>query len=150
MEKDLDMSGHDYNVALTIFFVSYAGAEPFTNRRGILSQSPSSRAYICAVLLKKVGPRVFFTAVVLTWVSLQGSDEAEMIADSYKGLCMMCMGLVDSYGGLLAARFFLGITEAGLFRTCRATHFYRNRGADIYQLVSTTICPAGTRGLNSD
>ncbi|KAI5359926.1 putative major facilitator superfamily, MFS transporter superfamily [Septoria linicola] len=81
MEKDLDMSGHDYNVALTIFFVSYAGAEPFTN-----------------LLLKKVGPRVFFTAVVLTW-----------------GLCMMCMGLVNSYSGLLVARFFLGITEAGLF-----------------------------------
>lgn len=28
---------------------------------------------------------------------------------------MLCMGLVTSYKGLLVARFFLGITEAGLF-----------------------------------
>ena len=28
---------------------------------------------------------------------------------------MMCMGLVHNYAGLLAARWFLGITEAGLF-----------------------------------
>lgn len=53
MEADLDMTGaHDYNVALTIFFVSYAGAEPFTN-----------------LVLKKTSPRIFFTAVVLSWVS---------------------------------------------------------------------------------
>jgi len=28
---------------------------------------------------------------------------------------MLCMGLVTSYKGLLVARFFLGVTEAGLF-----------------------------------
>jgi MFS family permease len=27
----------------------------------------------------------------------------------------MCMGWVQDYSGLLAARFFLGVTEAGLF-----------------------------------
>jgi MFS family permease len=104
MEKDLKMKGHDYNVgsccplshgpmgcekmqetdkvlALTIFFVSYAGAEPFTN-----------------LVLKRITPRVFFTSVVIVW-----------------GFCMLCMGLVTSYKGLLVARFFLGITEAGLY-----------------------------------
>ncbi|EME77657.1 uncharacterized protein MYCFIDRAFT_44924 [Pseudocercospora fijiensis CIRAD86] len=89
MEEDLDMhgafternAGHDYNLALTIFFISYAGAEPFTN-----------------LVMKRISPRVFFTIVTLTW-----------------GLCMMCMGLVHNFSGLLAARFFLGITEAGLF-----------------------------------
>nr|ADN06231.1 MFS transporter-like protein [Passalora arachidicola] len=81
LEEDLGMKGHDYNIALTIFFISYAGSEPFTN-----------------IILKKVTPRVFFTVVVLLW-----------------GLCMMCMGLVNNYAGLLAARWFLGITEAGLF-----------------------------------
>lgn len=44
------MKGHDYNVALTVFFVSYAGAEPFTN-----------------LLLKRLSPRIFFTSVVLLW-----------------------------------------------------------------------------------
>lgn len=50
MEKDLHMKGHDYNTSLTIFFISYAGAEPFTN-----------------LLLKRITPRVFFTSVVLLW-----------------------------------------------------------------------------------
>jgi hypothetical protein len=27
------------------------------------------------------------------------------------GIVMVCMGVVQSYGGLLAARFFLGIAE---------------------------------------
>lgn len=81
MEADLDMAGHDYNNALTIFFVSYALAEPITN-----------------VLLKRYTPRVFFTVIILLW-----------------GLIMTLMGVVTNYSGLLAARWFLGLAEAGLF-----------------------------------
>jgi MFS family permease len=81
MEKSLGMKGRDYNNSLTIFFVSYALAEPFTN-----------------VLLKRFTPRVYFTAIILAW-----------------GVCMTCMGTVHNKAGLLAARFFLGLTEAGLF-----------------------------------
>lgn len=44
------MEGHDYNNALTIFFISYALAEPVTN-----------------VLLKRLTPRVFFTGIILLW-----------------------------------------------------------------------------------
>ena len=44
------MEGRDYNMALTIFFVSYALAEPVTN-----------------VLLKRLTPRVFFTGIILSW-----------------------------------------------------------------------------------
>ncbi|KAF2109941.1 major facilitator superfamily domain-containing protein [Lophiotrema nucula] len=52
MEPDLGMNpkGHDYNIALTIFFISYAGAEPVTN-----------------LLLKRYSPRVFFTAIIFLW-----------------------------------------------------------------------------------
>ncbi|KAF2725299.1 MFS general substrate transporter [Polychaeton citri CBS 116435] len=81
MEDDLGMAGHDYNNTLTIFFISYALAEPITN-----------------VLLKRFTPRVFFTTIILVW-----------------GLCSTLMGLVHNYAGLLAARFFLGLAEAGLF-----------------------------------
>ncbi|KAK4937657.1 hypothetical protein LTR66_015169 [Elasticomyces elasticus] len=81
METDLKMKGHDYNNALTIFFVSYALAEPVTN-----------------VILKRLTPRVFFTAIILLW-----------------GLIMTLMGLVTNYSGLLVCRFFLGLAEAGLF-----------------------------------
>lgn len=81
MEESLNMTGHDYNNTLTIFFISYALAEPVTN-----------------VLLKRMTPRVFFTAIILLW-----------------GFIMTMMGLVTSYGGLLACRFVLGLAEAGLF-----------------------------------
>jgi sugar phosphate permease len=81
MEPDIGMTGRDYNDALTIFFVSYAGAEPITN-----------------LLLKKMSPRVFFTAIIFLW-----------------GAIMTLMGLVQSQAGLLACRWFLGLAEAGLF-----------------------------------
>lgn len=43
------------------------------------------------------------------------------------GLVMTLMGLVNSYGGLLAGRFFLGVTEAGFFpaATFLLTLWYR-------------------------
>ena len=50
------------------------------------------------VLLKRLTPRIFFTCIILAW-----------------GTIMTLMGLVTNYQGLLAARFFLGIAEAGLF-----------------------------------
>jgi sugar phosphate permease len=81
MEDDLGMSGRDYNMSLTIFFISYALAEPVTN-----------------VLIKRLTPRIFFTGIILLW-----------------GLIMTLMGLVSNFGGLLAARWFLGLAEAGLF-----------------------------------
>ncbi|KAK5163289.1 uncharacterized protein LTR77_010875 [Saxophila tyrrhenica] len=81
IEDDLGMEGHDYNNTLTIFFISYALAEPMTN-----------------VLLKRMTPRVFFTSIIVAW-----------------GVVMTLMGLVTSYGGLLAARFALGLAEAGLY-----------------------------------
>lgn len=76
-----DVHLSSYNNALTIFFISYALAEPVTN-----------------VILKRVTPRVFFTAIILSW-----------------GLMMTLMGLVTNKAGLLACRFFLGLAEAGLF-----------------------------------
>ncbi|KAH4284805.1 hypothetical protein HBH64_239740 [Parastagonospora nodorum] len=50
MEKSLGMKGTDYNVALTIFFISYAGFEPLTN-----------------IAIKRWSPRVFFTGIILVW-----------------------------------------------------------------------------------
>ena len=50
------------------------------------------------ILLKKFRPSVFLPVTMILW-----------------GICMTTMGLVHNYGGLLTARWFLGITEAGLF-----------------------------------
>lgn len=81
MEEDLGMVTGDYNMALTIFFISYALFEPITNG-----------------LLKRLTPRIFFTGIIIAW-----------------GIVMTLMGLCHNYPGLLAARFFLGVTEAGLY-----------------------------------
>lgn len=50
VEKTLHMGGRDYNLALTIFFISYAGFEPLTN-----------------IAIKRWSPRVFFTVIILAW-----------------------------------------------------------------------------------
>ncbi|RMZ32952.1 hypothetical protein D0859_02904 [Hortaea werneckii] len=78
MEEDLDMGGHDYNNALTIFFISYALAEPITN-----------------VLLKRLTPRVFFTGIILLWgliMTLMG------LVTNYSGLlaCRWFLGLAEA------------------------------------------------------
>ncbi|KAG7407268.1 putative transporter [Fusarium oxysporum f. sp. rapae] len=81
LEEDLGMEGDQYNVALTIFFVSY-----------IIFEVPANMA------LKHLSPRIWITLIAVSW-----------------GLVMTLMGIVHSYEGLLAARFMLGVPEAGIF-----------------------------------
>lgn len=50
------------------------------------------------VMLKLFRAKWFLTATMILW-----------------GICMTTMGLVHNFSGLAAARFFLGLTEAGLF-----------------------------------
>ena len=53
---------------------------------------------ITQILLKRFRPSVFLPVTMVLW-----------------GICMTTMGLVHNYGGLLTVRWFLGLTEAGLF-----------------------------------
>ncbi|KAK0659388.1 putative transporter [Lasiodiplodia hormozganensis] len=50
------------------------------------------------IVLKKLRPSIWLPSTMIAW-----------------GTVMTLMGLVQSYKGLLAARFFLGLTEAGLY-----------------------------------
>ncbi|KAI8443353.1 major facilitator superfamily domain-containing protein, partial [Phakopsora pachyrhizi] len=50
------------------------------------------------LLLKKIGPNIFLPTIVTLW-----------------GLITTMEGFVKSYGGLIAARFFLGLVEGGMF-----------------------------------
>ncbi|KAK3642749.1 hypothetical protein LTR56_010573 [Elasticomyces elasticus] len=50
------------------------------------------------ILLKRLRPSVFLPIIMVLW-----------------GITMTCMGLVHDFSGLAAARFFLGVAEAGLF-----------------------------------
>ena len=50
------------------------------------------------LLLKKLRPSIWLPAIMVAW-----------------GTVMTLMGIVKNYHGLLIARLFLGVTEAGLF-----------------------------------
>ncbi|KAF7719074.1 MFS-type transporter [Penicillium ucsense] len=50
------------------------------------------------ILLKRLRPSIFIPSIMLAC-----------------GICMTCMGLVKNYSGLMAVRWFLGLSEAGLF-----------------------------------
>ncbi|KAF2684684.1 MFS general substrate transporter [Lentithecium fluviatile CBS 122367] len=50
------------------------------------------------VLLKKLRPSIFLPIIMIWW-----------------GICMTCMGLVHNFAGLMTARWWLGVAEAGLF-----------------------------------
>ncbi|KAK5043574.1 hypothetical protein LTR84_011381 [Exophiala bonariae] len=114
LETDLEMVGHDYNNSLTIFFISYALAEPLTN-----------------VMLKRLTPRYFFTGIILSWgviMALMG------LVTNYSGLlaCRFFLGLAEaglfpgvnyylscwykrSEIGVRAAAFFSAAALAGSF-----------------------------------
>jgi sugar phosphate permease len=49
------------------------------------------------ILLKRLKPHIWLTATMVAW-----------------GIVMTLMGFVKNYAGLLAARWFLGLAEAGL------------------------------------
>ncbi|KAJ5675404.1 hypothetical protein N7462_008301 [Penicillium macrosclerotiorum] len=91
LSQDLDMTADQYNATLTIFFVSYSVFEPLTN-----------------ILLKRLRPSIFIPCIMLAWVSI-------LYPSQLVGICMTCMGLVKNYSGLMAVRWFLGLSEAGLF-----------------------------------
>ncbi|CAN6632744.1 high-affinity nicotinic acid transporter [Trichomonascus vanleenenianus] len=50
------------------------------------------------ILLKKLRPRLFLPLIMFFW-----------------GICMTFMGFATNFSGLMAARWFLGLCEAGLF-----------------------------------
>ena len=61
----------------------------------VLFEVPSN---IC---MKKFKPHVWLSGCILAF-----------------GIVMLCQGFVQSYSGLLATRFFLGLAEAGVFPGC--------------------------------
>ena len=77
--EDLHMTSNQYNLTLTIFFISYSIFEPVTQ-----------------VMLKKFRPSRFLPVIMVLW-----------------GVVMTTMGLVHNFSGLMAARWFLGLAEAG-------------------------------------
>ncbi|KAI7086206.1 hypothetical protein KC352_g40843, partial [Hortaea werneckii] len=68
MEEDLDMGGHDYNNALTIFFISYALAEPITN---IYPTIPNTLSW-ASNNIEGIYKRGVIIGIVVGWGNLNG------------------------------------------------------------------------------
>ncbi|KAL8277541.1 hypothetical protein RQP46_010096 [Phenoliferia psychrophenolica] len=81
LEADLNMTGSNYNIALSAYFISYC-----------LCEVPAN------LMLKKLRPSIWLASITVLW-----------------GIVMTCMGTVNTYGGLVACRILLGVTESGLF-----------------------------------
>jgi MFS family permease len=81
MDKDLNLVGTQYNIALTVFFLTYTTFELPSN-----------------LLLKKLRPSIWLPAIMVAW-----------------GIVTTLTGLVQDYHGLVVARLFLGVAEAGLY-----------------------------------
>ncbi|KAI9738788.1 MAG: hypothetical protein M1834_008295 [Cirrosporium novae-zelandiae] len=81
LTEDLNLTGSQYNICLTVFFFTYSAFEVPSN-----------------LLLKRLRPSIWLPSIMVAW-----------------GVVMTLMGLVQSYYGLLIARIFLGVAEAGLY-----------------------------------
>lgn len=81
LQTDLHMSNNQYNLSLTIFFISYSVFEPLTN-----------------VLLKKLRPSIFLPIIMVLW----GICMACMgLVHNYGGLMTAVSGLYVSFQELL-------------------------------------------------
>ncbi|KAH8807841.1 retrograde regulation protein 2 [Xylogone sp. PMI_703] len=84
MTVDLKLVGSRYNIITLIFFIPY-----------VLFQPPAT------VLLRKVGPRVFLSSIVVFW-----------------GACMIGFGFAPNWEVMVGLRIILGVLEAGFFPGC--------------------------------
>ncbi|KID91779.1 Major facilitator superfamily domain, general substrate transporter [Metarhizium guizhouense ARSEF 977] len=115
LEEDLGLSTSQFQVAISIFFVTY-----------MVFEVPSN------LVLKLFTPRRWIAFITVSW-----------------GLVATLMGLVTSYGSLLACRLLLGAVEAGLFPGLNIylTFFYtRNELALRVGYLFVSAAAAGALG----
>jgi MFS family permease len=79
--EDVGMTSNQFNLALTVLFFTYGLFEP-----------------ICNVMLRRVGPKIWFPIAVTTW-----------------GLITTLTCVVKSYGGFIGIRLALGAAEATIY-----------------------------------
>ncbi|KUJ09358.1 MFS nicotinic acid transporter-like protein [Mollisia scopiformis] len=81
LDTDLHITGNQYLLTLTMYFVGY-----------VLFEIP------CNIILKRTTPKIWLPTLMLVW-----------------GIVATLMGVSQSFAGIVVARFFLGVTESGLF-----------------------------------
>jgi MFS family permease len=87
LDSDLHMTGDQYLTGLTLFFIGYVLLEVFWN-----------------VILKRMGPKLWLPTVTLVW-GIVATLQGVVVYD----------GGQTGVAGFFLVRFFLGLTEGGLF-----------------------------------
>lgn len=92
-----------YLNGLTLYFVGYVLFEvryttPSIEIKTTASSRKQSLQIPCNIILKKTTPRIWLPTLTIVW-----------------GIVSTLLGIVENYSGFLAARFFLGVAESGLF-----------------------------------
>ena len=86
------------------------------------------------ILMKRFNPHIWLSGCILCF-----------------GIVMVCQGFVQTYSGLIATRFFLGLTEAGIFPGSfyLISFWYKQEEAQRRFTVywSSTICAGAFGGL---
>lgn len=118
LEEDLNMTGTQFNTTVSILFVGY-----------VLMQVPSN------MMITKVRPSWYMSAWMLIWAAVSGKIDLNL--NLLSSLMAGCTALVQNYGGLVACRFFLGITEAPFYpaATYVLSTFFTRRGMLAPKLV---------------
>ena len=112
------MTGTQFNTTVSILFVGY-----------VLMQVPSN------MMITKVRPSWYMSAWMLVWAAVSGKTDLDI--DVLSSQVAGCTALVQNYGGLVASRFFLGITEAPFYpaATYMLSTFYTRRGTHLPTLT---------------
>ncbi|KAK2038067.1 major facilitator superfamily transporter [Colletotrichum somersetense] len=100
LTDDLHMTGNQYLTGLTLYFIGYVLFE--VSCRCIRSNSCLDTLtpveIPCNIILKRTTPRFWLPSLTIAW-----------------GIVATLMGIVTNMAGFFVARFFLGVTESGLF-----------------------------------
>ena len=99
LAADLHITGNQYLTSLTLYFIGYVLFE-VSLKGAVRSARPANiRGQIpCNIILKRTTPRFWLPTLTLIW-----------------GVVATLTGVTQGLSGFFAARFFLGITESGLF-----------------------------------
>ncbi len=99
LEKDLHMTGDNFNTAVSVLTVGY-----------VLMQIPSN------MLLTRVQPSLYLASFMMIWSIVSSMPVLFLYCPRTIYLLtlsvVVCTGFVNSYGSLLACRFLLGFFEA--------------------------------------
>ncbi len=135
MEEDLGLVGNQFQIAVSLLFVTYirmylrpSPIEAYAEQKLSVSELPSN------LVLKKFRPSRWISFIATAW-----------------GIVATLTGLVNSYGSLIACRLLLGLVEGGLFpgMAVYLTLFYTKKELALrigYLFVSAALAGA-TGGL---